>query len=575
MQKILLSLTFLHKIKTSMFIKKYGYIFIAASLLLLVILSRFFFFRIDLTEDKRYSVSEQSKNLMRNLTSQLEVAVYLDGDLNAGFLRLKRSTVDLVNELAVYSPEKITSVFINPSLADNNAEREERYVRLEERGLTPTAVYERDKEGKSIRKIVFPWIEITYNGKTEAVHLLKNLQGFSGEENLNISIENLEFEITDAIRRLSNSEVQKIAFIEGHGELSEQETYDVSLLLSRYFQIDRGVIGNDAAILDDYKMLIVARPVKAFSEQEKFIIDQYIMNGGKVLWLLDAVQIASDRLSQSGASPAIELDVNLKDMFFRYGVRINPVLVQDVQCTYVPVNAALAGEEPHFEPAPWFYFPLLLTASQHPVTRNIAEVRAEYCSAIELVGENKNLRAEYLLATSDNSHIVGTPVLIDLSETPRIDDADYFNLSYIPVAVASEGVFPSNFANRIPPKDIINSKPFKSESLPTRQIFIADGDIIRNDITADNQTVPAGYDRYMNRQFGNKDFIRNVVLYLADSESWISLRSRTVKLRLLNKKLIENDKLKWQLINVMLPLALLALGGLSYQLIRKRKYAKT
>ncbi|MDR0371683.1 MAG: gliding motility-associated ABC transporter substrate-binding protein GldG [Prevotellaceae bacterium] len=554
--------------------RKYNHLLLIACWLLVIILSRHFFIRIDLTEDKRYSISEQSKTLMRNLTSSPEIAVYLDGDLNAGFLRLKRSTLDLINELAVYASGNITPVLINPSVAGSNAEREEQYARLEERGLTPTAVYERDKEGKSIRKIIFPWIEITYNGKTEAVRLLKNLQGLSGEENLNISIENLEFEITDAIERLSSREVRKIAFIEGHGELSEQETYDISLLLSRYFQIDRGVIGHDAAVLDDYKMVIVARPVEAFSETEKFILDQYIMNGGKVLWLLDAVQIAPDRLSQSGASPAVELDVNLKDLFFRYGVRINPVLVQDVQCTHVPVNIAPADEEPHFEPVPWFYYPLLLTASQHPVTRNIAEVRGEYCSALELVGRHEHLQAEYLLATSDNSHIVGTPAVIDLSQTPRTDDTDYFHLSYIPVAVALEGIFPSNFTNRIPPKEIINPKPFKSESQPTRQVFIADGDIIRNGVTADNQIIPVGYDRYTNRQFGNKDFIRNVVLYLADSEGRINLRSRTVKLRLLNSKLIENDRLKWQLINLTLPLALLAVGGLSYRLIRKRKYTK-
>lgn len=557
-----------------MLLKRYAYLFVILAVLTLIILSRFFFFRIDLTEDKRYSISEQSKRLMQSLSSPLDITVYLDGDLNPGFLRLRRSTIDLLDELSVYAENKSKINFVNPSAASSNAEREEKYLRLEEKALKPTAVYERDKEGKSIRKIIFPWVEISYKGKTEAVLLLKNLQTYSGEENLNISIENLEFEITDAIRRLSNREVQKIAFLEGHGELSEMETYDISKSLSRYFQIDRGVIGNDASVLDDYKMIIVAKPTESFSETEKYIIDQYIMYGGKVLWLIDAVRVATENFSESGLSPAIELDVNLKDQFFRYGIRVNPVLIQDLQCAYVPVNLAPLGEEAHFEPMPWFYYPLLLTAGQHPVTKNLAQVRAEYSSALELVGENNNLQATYLLASSDNSQIVGVPTMIDLGEISQTADAGHFNLAYLPTAVSLEGVFSSNFANRIPPKDILNAKPFKNESVPTRQIFVADGDIIRNQIRADNSIVPLGFDPYMNQEFGNKDFIQNSVLYLADNDGWMDLRSRTIQLRLLNKKLLDDGSLKWQLINVLIPLFILFGAGIVYQILRKRKFTK-
>jgi len=546
-------------------------------ILAVIIISSFFFFRIDLTSDKRYSISEQTKNLMKNIEAPLKVVVYLDGDLNPGFLRLKKSTAELLDELSVYSDQAIDVHFENPSLADNPEQREKKYTELEARGLMPTAVYERDKEGKSIQKVIFPWIEISYKGTKIPISLLKNIPRNSGEENLNVSIENLEFEITDCIRRLVNTKVTKIAFIEGHGELSEMETYDISRSLSRYFQIDRGVLASNASMLNDYKVIIIAKPILPFSESDKFIIDQYIMNGGRVLWLIDAVRISRENLSATGLSPAIELDVNLSDQLFRYGVRINPVVLQDVQCASTPVNIAPANATPQFEPTPWHFAPLLLTSGDHPVTRNITEVRAEFCSGIDLVGENKQIKNQLLLATSDNTHIIGTPTTIDLSQTPKATDKEYFNLGYVPVAVALEGVFESDFANRMTPKGLTNILPFRKRSLPTRQIVVADGDIIRNETTgkgSESSIIPLGFDRYMNQQFGNKEFVQNAVLYLADNEGWMQLRSRTLKLRLLNKQITNEDKAFWQLANVLIPIGLLLIFGIAYQVIRKRKYTK-
>ncbi|MDD5185112.1 MAG: gliding motility-associated ABC transporter substrate-binding protein GldG [Paludibacter sp.] len=543
----------------------------------IVILSYFYFFRLDLTSDKRYSLSEQTKQLMSRVDAPLEVVVYLDGDLNPGFLRLKKSTADLLDELSVYSKKSIEIRFENPSLADTPEERNKKYAELEAAGLTPTAVYERDKEGKSIQKILFPWIVMSYKGKKIPVSLLKNIRGNSGEENLNISIENLEFEITDCIRRLVNTEVTKIAFLEGHGELSDAETFDISKSLSRYFQIDRGKLGNDASILDNYKVVIIAKPTLAFSESDKYILDQYIMNGGRVLWLIDGVRIAKENLSTSGLSPAIALDLNLDDILFRYGVRINPVILEDVQCVNVPVNIAPANATPQFEPTPWFYAPLLLTSNQHPVTRNITEVKAEFCSGIDLVGDNKNVKDQLLLATSDNTHIIGTPTTIDMSQLPKASDKAYFNMSYVPVAVSLEGNFDSDFDNRIIPKGLTNTLAFVNKSVTTRQIVVADGDIIRNETNgtaSDSTTIPLGFDRYMNQQFGNKEFILNSVLYLADNEGWMQLRNRTIKLRLLNKEITNDGKTFWQLVNVLTPIGLLLIFGIAYQLIRKKKYTK-
>ena len=552
-------------------------IYILLAIAGLALLSVFFFFRIDLTSEKRYSISQPTKTLLKKANTPIKVSIYLEGDLNPGFTRLKNSTKSLLDEMSVYAAEGIDMEFINPSTAATQAEREQKYLELEAEGMTPTAIYERDKEGKSIQKIVFPWVKMTYGNKTVVVNLLKNIRGLQGEENLNISIENLEFEITDGIRRLINSQVSKIAFIEGHGELNEAETYDISKVLSRYFQIDRGTLATGATILTEYKAIIIAKPTQPFSESDKYIIDQYIMNGGKVLWLMDGVRVSMENLSTTGISPAIALDLNLDDLLFKYGIRIQPVLLQDVQCASVPVNIAPEGAQPQFEPTPWFFAPLLLTSSQHPISKNITEVRSEFVSTIEVVGENNNTKASLLLATSDNTHIFSTPATIDLSETHDTKDKNYFNMSYMPVSVLMEGEFESNFANRMRPKEITNAFPLLKKSLKTRQIFVADGDIIRNEtngIASDSTTLPLGFDRYMNQQFGNREFIANAVLFLTDDEGWIDLRSRSLKLRLLNKQLVNNERLTIQLISILAPLLLLAIFGVLYKILRKRKYTK-
>jgi len=546
--------------------------------LLLSLVLSFVHYRVDLTSEKRYSLSEPSKKLMKKLDSPLKVKIYLDGSLNSGFLRLKKSTVEMLEELKVYSSKPIAIEFEDPSSVVKPEEREKHYAELESRGLTPTNVYERDNDGKIIRKTIFPWLEMEYKGRKVLVNLLKNIPGNSGDENLNISIIELEYEITDAVRRLVNTSVDKIAFLEGHDELSEAATYDISKSLSRYFQIDRGRIGNDAPILHPYKVVIVAKPQLPFSEKEKLIIDQYIMNGGKVLWLIDGVRLAEENFSVTGTSPAIPLDLNLSDLLFRYGIRIKPVILQDVQCAQMPVNVAKPGKAPHFEPVPWFFAPLLLTSYAHPVTRNLAPVRSEFCSAIDLVGENQQVSAVLLLATSDNTHVIGTPTTVDLRDMPSANDKNYFNTGYVPVGVLLEGNFESVFTNRMLPDSVVNISSIRPVSVNTKQIFVADGDIIKNEISivqGDSIYLPLGFDRLTGLQYGNRDFIENAVLYLADDEGWMQLKNKTLKLRLLNRQVVYDQKLKWQLVNVLLPLVILAIFGFVFQLIRKRKFTRS
>lgn len=550
------------------FLKKYSLLIGCLIVLLLNCLSANLFFRIDLTSDKRHSVSQPTKQLMAGLNEEVEVTIYLDGEMNSGFLRLKRSVAELLDELSIYAPEGITYSFTNPTSLPQEEQKQLMQL-FAENGISPTTIYERNRDGKSVQRLLFPWLKISYGDKQQWVSLLKNIKGNSGEENLNISIESLEFQLTDALRLLTQKEIQKIAFIEGHGELSDYNTWDISLALSRYFQIDRGVLGTDASVLDDYKAIIIAAPTQPFSENDKYIIDQYIMRGGRVLWLIDGIRLDENSLSTTGMSPTIPMDVNLTDMLFRYGVRVNPMIVQDQQCLLVPVNVASEGEPAHFEPMPWYFAPLLLTSPNHPVSRNLPQVTGTFVSCLDMVGENENLRRDVLLATSNATHIISAPAAINVEEIELTPD--YFNLAYVPVAVALDGVFPSLFAHRLMPQNITNAPAKQKESVPTKQIVMASGSFISNDIQ-DGQPLPVGYDRYTQTQFGNRDFFVNALLYLTDDQGWINLRNKQLKIRLINKNIATNMRLPLQLINVGLPLLFLAIFGVVFFVIRRRVY---
>jgi len=538
--------------------------------------SLFFNFRIDLTADKRFSISKQTKQLLARTNEKINATIYLHGDLNAGFTGLKKSTIALLEEMSVYS-KGITISYVDPTEADSEQQRKKNYNELQALGLKPFVVFERDKGGKSVRKIIFPWLKLRYADRVVYVNLLKNIRGLSGEENLNISAENLEFEIADGLRRLLNTKVERIAFIEGHGEADEAETFDISKTLSRYFQIDRGKITNDATVLANYRAIIIADPQIAFTEAEKFVIDQYIMNGGSVLWLVEGVKLNRKELSVSGISPAIAADFNLSDILFKYGVRINPILVQDLLCNSVPVNVAPEGQNPQFEPFPWYFSPLLTLNPQHPITKNITAVKADFASVIDLVGENDALRKNVLLATSAKTKLTNVPTTIDIASANESTDKSLFNASYLPVAVVVEGIFESVFTNRIMPAEIIRSFPFKQKSPYTRQIFIADGDIIRNETTgmaSDSTTLPLGYDLYSGLQYGNSDFLKNAILYLTDETGWMQLRAKTMQLRLLNKENVNKNRTMLQIINVLLPVLLVMLAGFVYNYFRRRRYTK-
>lgn len=542
-------------------------------IVLVLIFTKTLFFRLDLTEEGRYSLSDATKEQVAEMIEPLTVKIYLDGELDANMLRLKRATEDIVRELNMYSAEGLTIELVNPNSATTDEERYAEYARLEERGLRGMSVTVRERGGKMMEQVIFPWAEVCASCDTMAIPLMQPSAQRSGEQAVNSAIEDLEYLFVDAIRILNRREVRKIAFIEGHGELSEEYTYDASDALSRYFQVDRGVLGLDASVLDDYSAIIIAKPEGQYSETDKFIIDQYIMRGGRVLWLLDGVQMSDNMLSEGGATPLIGLDVNLQDQLFRYGVRLTPTVVEDMQCAYMPINVARPGEEPRFEPIPWFYMPLLQGSPYHPITKTLQAVKADFASGIEIVGDTVGVRKEVLLITSNASHVHVAPTEIDVMNAINVEPSEYFNTRYVPVAVALEGEFESIYKYRMAPKGVVVDK-IVDKSQPTRMVVVADGDVIRNDVEQTREglmLVPLGYDRVTRQTHGNKDFIVNSLLYLTDDEGLMQLRNRRIDLRLLNRAVVDSQRNIWMWTNTLLPIVLLALFGGVFLWLRKKK----
>ena len=534
-------------------------IVVLVALVVINLLMSYIVWRWDMTDDKRYSISTPTKALLQDLDAPLTITLLLDGEMNAGFLRLQKATQEMVEELGVYAAGGYQLLGAPEQLTTNG------YGNLE-----PTVVHERTHKGQTAQTIIYPYAIVQYHDRSQVVTLLKNQRGLSGEENLNHSIENLEFAFAEAIRSLTQDTIEKIAFLEGHGELDEHDVYDLTQQLAKYYQIDRGTLGTVSGVLDDYKAVIIADPQMPFSETDKYILDQYIMQGGRILWVVNGVRFSDDYLASEGYTPIIALDLNINDMLFRYGVRINHALVQDLQCLPVPVDVSHDPNQPNWQPMPWTFAPLLLTSQVSPITRNVAQVTATMASAIDIVGEDDGIRKEVLLATSSASRLTSAPAKVDLSMG---SDSEGFNQAFVPVAVSLEGVFPSIYAHLLPPEEVTLTTPLLRESKPTRQIVVAAGSTIRND-WQQGQPLPLGYDRYTQMQFGNRDFMVNAVLHLTDDQGWLQLRQKEFTLRLINDQRARQTRIVAQVISIVIPLALLAIVGGAVLILRRKRYVK-
>jgi ABC-2 type transport system permease protein len=535
------------------------------------------YFRIDLTSEKRYTLTKATRDILGNLDNEIFIQVYLEGEMPIGFKKMRRAAKELLDEFRLYSGKRVNYEFINPAKSTDQNVRNEVFGELHNKGLNPTNVQSRDDEGGRSQKVIFPGAIVNYNGMEMAVNLLKNNPALASSQNLNNSIEGLEYEFIHAIKNISTDTIYKIAFIEGHGELNEYQVGDITMELSRYYNIDRGVIGGKPGILNDYAAIIVAKPLKTFSEEDKFVIDQYIMNGGGVLWLIDAIRIDLDSLEQTGETVGLIEQLNLDDQLFKYGVRINPNLIQDIQCAMITIKTALVGQQPQYLPAPWLYFPLLIPSDDNPVSKNINLVRSEFANVLDTVGGGGKLAKTILLQSTKDTRVVNSPILIRLEDIRDPPPEREFNKSFQPVAVLLEGEFESVFKNRIIRQFFKDQEvEFRDYSVPNRMIIISDGDIIRNEVSIRADRIiplPLGQDRLTQQTFGNKDFILNAIHYLVEETGLVEIRSRELTLRLLDSKKIKNERLKWQLINTVLPVLILVLFGLLNWYLRKKRFA--
>ena len=554
------------------------------------VIGSFVFTRFDLTSEKRYTLSPTTKEILNGLNDYVYFKVYLEGEFPAGFKKLRRETKEMLDEFRAYT-KHIDYEFINPAESNDPAEIKEIRTQLYRAGLNPTNVSVRNNDGSSQELVIWPGALVSYRNDTEiAIDLLENQLGKSSEDALNASMQNLEFRLIDAVKKVTRMMKPNIAFIEGHGELGEQEVYDIAQSLAQNYNVGRVQIDGkidalihrtqneekDVKAFPSYDAIIIAKPTEPFDEKDKFLIDQYIMHGGKVLWLVEPVYATMDSLQSQESTIGLEQDLNLDDMLFKYGVRLNRDLLLDLTCAALPVRTGQMAGQAQLEFFRWFYFPLLQAASDHPMVRHMNAIKADFVSSMDATTSANGIEQIPLLKTSDYTKVSGAPVFITLAMLRQAPDRRMFSSKGKNVAYLLKGTFPSLYANRIP-QEIVDDQAtdFMEESKPTAMIVVADGDIIRNQIDIKRKTpLPLGYDQYTQNTYANKEFIENAISYLVDGEGLIDIRSRELKVRLLDVTKVNQERGKWQVINTLVPIAFIIALGFVMAFIRKKKYSK-
>lgn len=562
-------------------------------ILLVNIIGGFVFRRFDLTAEKRYTLTQPTIDLLKEIEDPVTVRVYLDGDLPAYFIKLKNATRDMLEDLRAYN-KNIEYEFVDPSASANKKEREKFYNQIAQKGVQYTQ-HDTKKE-----YYIFPGAIITYHSKDLPVQLMQVQNGLSKEAMCYNSINNLEYEFSNTLRKFEVQQKPKIAFVEGHGELSAMQTVDITKALEEYYTVERVVLNGrldalinrnldstgKAATSPKYKAIIIAKPDSAFFDKDKFIIDQYLMNGGKILWCLDNVYVNIDSLQRNPATMAFPMGLNLEDMLFKYGVRYNTNLAMDMNCAPIPVVTETVDGKPIQKLFPWYYYPIAMPTTKHPMVKNLNGIRFQFANSLDTVGSSPDFKKYVLLHTSKYSRLINAPARISLNILGEEPDERQFNKRELPLCVLAEGFFESNYVNRLPPQmDTSKVIAPKYKSVYTKQLFIADGDILRNDILHKDVSkqqdksdsisiVPLEVDRFTGFNYGNKTFILNAVNYLCDDSGLISARAREVTIRLLDKKKIAKNKLRIQLTNVALPSIIILLFGVVQFFVRKRRFAK-
>lgn len=545
-----------------------------AIIILLNFIGSLVFKRFDLTSEKRYTISESSRKLLKSLDDVVYIKVYLQGDFNPSFTRLKNETKELLDEFRAYSNGNLEYELINPLENENKAETDKIEKQLYDKGIVPEQVIDRSTQ-KTSETLIWPGAIVTYKGRESVWQIFQRQVGFEQDQSINNSVQELEYGLSNAIRKTTIIRKPEVLFLEGHGELDTITGADFMHSLTEYYNVARVNINHKLYALKGADAIVIAQPDSLFDEKDKFIIDQFIMHGGKALWLVEPTYVNRDTMTRKGYTLGFKNELNLDDILFKYGVRLNPVVVQDLQCSQVPVNVGFKQGQPNFQMFPWNYYPLLLPTSNHPIVKNLDLIKTEYIGTLDTVGA-KNIKKTIILQTSKYTKTSPTPARIALGTVKFKPKEEQFRNSFQNVACLLEGQFESVYKNRIPVRfETDTAYDYKSQSKPTRMIVVADGDIAKNEYQRNSgQVFPVGYDIYMRQQFANRTFLLNCMNYLLDDEGLLQLRSREIKLRLLDKKKTSTQQGKWKFINVGVPLLLIIAFGLIQFFVRRKKYSK-
>ena len=552
-------------------VKVLGFVILLVSI---NIAAQYVYTRFDFTLDKRFTLNPKTKAVLANANQQINITVFLNGDLPSAFKRLQHATSDLLNDYKANSTVKIKVVFTDPTAGLSQEEQDTVVQHLYQIGIEPTSLNVKNEAGFT-QKNIFPMAIVQSGDKQIPVKLLQTLNAAGGyEENINNSIQNLEYKFSSAIKKVTTGENPRIGFTEGNGEPADVYLSDAMKSLSDSYEVGRvdlNLISKQG--LDKLKMLFITKPQKELSEAVKYKINYFVMNGGRVVWSIDQVSADLDSLQGSGEQLAFNNKLNLDDMLFMYGARINYNLITDLNCAEIPV-AMGGGQQKDIQMAPWIYYPVLIPDTSVSLVKNIDGIRTEFLSSVDTIGV-RGLRKTVILRSSDFNLVYSTPKVLSLQTIAVAPDQRAYAHPPQNAAVLLEGSFPSVFLNRAVPAGITENYPLPAESKSTKMIVIGDGDIFKNQVSSrDGSVFPLGFDRYTQRTFGNKALLLNIADYLSSDDNLIELRNKQVRIRLLDKQLLREGKTKWQLINLILPLLLLISFAIFQHYYRKYKYAR-
>lgn len=536
------------------------------------LIGSFWFTRMDMTSERRYTLTKATREMLRELDDIVYFRVYLEGDFPAGFRKLRNETREMLDEFRAYS-EHIHYDFVNPARTGDSDQVQRYQEMLISKGLQPAQIQVRSDDASS-QQLIFPAAMLSYRGKEIPVQLLQDQVNMSTEEVLHHSAQALEYKLASAIYAIQKPEKEKIAFLNSHQTLDEARLSDISSSLSQLYELGYTHPGAGLEKWLEYKAVMVAKPRQMFTEEEKLIFDQYLMHGGRMLWMLDPVLAEMDSLASEPETAGMSWPLNLDDFFFQYGLRLNADLLQDLNAAPLPVTTGYVGSRPQISLLSWYFFPLLGPASDHPLVRNLNLVRTEFVSSMDAV-ETEGVTQTPLLTTSSYTRSLQVPVRISLDILKHAPDERVFSGPPRIAAMLLEGRFRSLFNNRIIPDDVLPADySLKLFNEDAAMIVVSDGDIISNQFGSNGQALPLGYDRYSGETFGNKEFVMNALAYLADDSGLMEARTREIRLRLLDKNRMKHRETGIQLLNLFLPLLLVALLGSTKLLWRIRKYSR-